>query len=432
MISMNAMAAMIGSKPSVQPESTPSATKSDAPKNDFLSTLKKAVQSGDQRAVKEVLAKVSDSNDMTLLDSDLKEMMAELVNVFEALLAELDEEDVSGWLETFLTDWEGLLPDEWLEDMPVFDEMSHEEVKRYFMDLSESLTLTREGETPKADPDPLLILIMLEFLRNQDAEEISEEAAGYLSQAEGLLASMTQVMLPEVKPDQQMNLDQMRRNWMNFFERTVQAPEQVNQQGQSRFQEFAFLKELFVRTNGSSQSNQQMPSMLLDTNNAQLARFQMMMGASLTQQAQPERASQEAFIRQFQNLLSKSSFQQLSNGIQQMSIKLHPQSLGRLDIQVQMVNGALVARMMTSTAATRDLLDGQLQSLRAAFQSQNIQVDRIEVTQQQSQSLFRDPKDDENNQQAFTNDEQNQDDQDEQEEVLDFSDLLEVSIDEEA
>ncbi|ADH99255.1 flagellar hook-length control protein FliK [Salisediminibacterium selenitireducens] len=431
MISMNAMAAMISSKPSVQQESASSATRSESPKNDFLSTLKQAVQSGDQAAVKEVLAKVSETNDMALQDLDLKEMMAELVKVFEALLAELDEEDVSGWLETFLSDWEELLPDGWLEEVQAYEDLTLEQVMSLFVELSDELTLTKDNEAPKAEPDPLMLLMMLELLRNQDAEEISEEALGYLSQAEGLLASMTQVMLPEVKPDQQMNLDQMRRNWMNFFERTVQAPEQVNQQGQSRFQEFAFLKELFARTNGSSQSNQQMPSMLLDTNNAQLARFQMMMGASLTQQAQPERASQEAFIRQFQNLLSKSSFQQLSNGIQQMSIKLHPQSLGRLDIQVQMVNGALVARMMTSTSATRDLLDGQLQSLRAAFQSQNIQVDRIEVTQQQSQSLFRDPKDDETNQQAFTDDNQDKDDQDEQEEVLDFSDLLEVSIDEE-
>ncbi|MBU9714550.1 flagellar hook-length control protein FliK [Evansella tamaricis] len=98
-----------------------------------------------------------------------------------------------------------------------------------------------------------------------------------------------------------------------------------------------------------------------------------------------DKVSEQQIFRQFQQALDRSQFQQLSNGIKQLSIKLHPQSLGRLDITIQQVNGVIVAKMMTTTTVARELLEGQMNQLRQAFQTQQLQVDRIEVTQQQTQ-----------------------------------------------
>lgn len=431
MMNMNAMATMLNAKPQISSSSNQTIEKQKTGGSDFMISLKQAITSGDQGAIKKALSKMETMNPEKIDLSELKHLMGELMELFADLLETLPEELTEvdeTFISNFLDEWEGILPDEWLSDLETLSDST--------LSFTDLLTFKDESETGSTEePDPVQLLLMMAFLDQEsmeDVSDISSDVAGYFIQAEGLLASLTQLMIPDVKPDQQMNVNQMKQKWVSMFERIAKAPEPVTMQqnAQSRFQEFAFLKELYVRTTGTSNSTQQGPNLLLDTNNAQLARFQMLMGTSLTQQPQPERANQDAFIKQFQNMLSRGSFQQLSNGMQQMTIKLHPQSLGRLDIQVQMVNGSLVARMVTSTHAARELLDGQLQSLRAAFQSQNIQVDRLEVTQQQTNSLFKEPEKEKESQGQLKQDQNEEDDQNE-EEVLDFSELLEVSIDEE-
>lgn len=166
---------------------------------------------------------------------------------------------------------------------------------------------------------------------------------------------------------------------------------------------------------------------LFDTSNSHMARLQQFMVH--TGESQTERPQQEQFIRQFQSMLAKSSFQQLSNGVQQLNLKLNPASLGRLDITIQQVNGVLVAKMMTTTAVARDLIEGQIQHLKNAFQSQNIQVDKIEVTQQQSQQTLKDlsqgnPKEEQTAEQQSDREKE----ESEEEDILDFAEFLEATI----
>ncbi|UTR10864.1 flagellar hook-length control protein FliK [Evansella sp. LMS18] len=96
-----------------------------------------------------------------------------------------------------------------------------------------------------------------------------------------------------------------------------------------------------------------------------------------------ERVTEEQFLRQFQSVLKGGVFRNMDNGIQQLTVKLHPQHLGRLDITIQQVNGVLIAKLTAATSQARELIEGQLHQLRQAFLGQQIQVDRVEVTQQQ-------------------------------------------------
>ncbi|WP_088033739.1 flagellar hook-length control protein FliK [Evansella clarkii] len=98
-----------------------------------------------------------------------------------------------------------------------------------------------------------------------------------------------------------------------------------------------------------------------------------------------ERITEEQFLRQFQSVLKGGVFRNMENGIQQLTVKLNPQHLGRLDITIQQVNGVLIAKLTAATSQARELIEGQLHQLRQAFLGQQIQVDRVEVTQQQTQ-----------------------------------------------
>lgn len=94
--------------------------------------------------------------------------------------------------------------------------------------------------------------------------------------------------------------------------------------------------------------------------------------------------SAEQLIKQFENILSKGQFTS-QNGTQKLLIKLNPEHLGSLRIEISQKDSVIMAKILTSTVSAKDMMETQLTSLRQAFINQNIQVDRIEVSQQMTQ-----------------------------------------------
>lgn len=132
----------------------------------------------------------------------------------------------------------------------------------------------------------------------------------------------------------------------------------------------------------------------------------------------------EKLLRQFNNILSKSSLVLFPNGINKLTIKLFPQHLGRLDVTLTQQNGVIIAQLLTTTKAAKSALESQLHQLRQAFLGQNIQVEKIEVhTQQQQQSLLQSNRE---NQEEQRNNQQRKDQKqhDDGEEKVKFEDLL--------
>lgn len=99
----------------------------------------------------------------------------------------------------------------------------------------------------------------------------------------------------------------------------------------------------------------------------------------------PERpVSAEQLIKQFESILAKSQFMS-SGGTQKLLIKLYPEHLGSVRVEIFQKDQSMIARIITSSGAARDTLDSQLGNLKQAFAAQNIPVDRIEVSQQNTQ-----------------------------------------------
>jgi flagellar hook-length control protein FliK len=158
----------------------------------------------------------------------------------------------------------------------------------------------------------------------------------------------------------------------------------------------------------------------------QVHQFALHVGGNLTEQQNAEK-----FLRQFHNILGKSSLVQFPNGLNKLTIKLFPQHLGRLDITLTQQNGVIIAQLMTTTKAAKSALDTQLHQLRQAFIGLNVQVEKLEVvTQQQHQSLQQSDKE---NQQGKNNSQQNkrQDEEDNVDDKIKFEDFLNGTFDEE-
>lgn len=89
-------------------------------------------------------------------------------------------------------------------------------------------------------------------------------------------------------------------------------------------------------------------------------------------------AQEQQFVREFQQILAKSTLTN-TGGRQMLTIRLHPEHLGTLDIQLVRRDGQMTATLLTSTTAAKHLIESHLHQLQGAFASQNIHVDRLHV-----------------------------------------------------
>lgn len=102
----------------------------------------------------------------------------------------------------------------------------------------------------------------------------------------------------------------------------------------------------------------------------------------MNQQGRP--LSADHLMEQFESILSKSSFLK-TGGAQKLFIKLNPDHLGAIRVELIHKDSGIIAKILTSTASAKEILDSQINGLKQAFSSQNLQVERIEISQQMTQ-----------------------------------------------
>lgn len=100
-------------------------------------------------------------------------------------------------------------------------------------------------------------------------------------------------------------------------------------------------------------------------------------------------AQSEALVKQIEAVLARS---QMSNtqGTMKILLKLYPENLGSIRIELMQKDGMISARLLASTAIGKELLDSQVHQLKQAFVQQNIQLDRIDIQQSLQESSLRD------------------------------------------
>ena len=91
-------------------------------------------------------------------------------------------------------------------------------------------------------------------------------------------------------------------------------------------------------------------------------------------------ARNQALLREMQTIFKRSNFGQ-TGGTNRLLVKLYPEHLGQVRIELLQTNGIMTARILASTALGKEMLDSQLHQLRQAFVQQNLQVDRIDISQ---------------------------------------------------
>lgn len=145
---------------------------------------------------------------------------------------------------------------------------------------------------------------------------------------------------------------------------------------------------------------------------------------SLTLERNGQAISSEEFVKNVENILQKATLTS-ANGMKKLLIRLTPEHLGTMRIELTEKDGVMVAKIMAMTSRGKELLDSQLHGLKHALTAQGIQMDKIEI-QQQSSQLFDEkafeeqPKEEQQQETPFS-------ELEEEEEIL-FQDQLETAM----
>lgn len=91
-------------------------------------------------------------------------------------------------------------------------------------------------------------------------------------------------------------------------------------------------------------------------------------------------AQSEEFMKELQKVMNRVQFGQ-TNGANRLVIKLYPEQLGTIRIELVQKDGILTAKMLASTALGKEMLDSNSNHLRQSLVNQNIQLDKLEITQ---------------------------------------------------
>lgn len=136
-------------------------------------------------------------------------------------------------------------------------------------------------------------------------------------------------------------------------------------------------------------------------------------------------AQSEEFIKELQKVMNRVQFGQ-AGGVNRLVIKINPEQLGTIRIELIQKDGMLTAKLLASTALGKEMLDSNSSQLRQGFAGQNIQLEKLEISQALQESARQDKN--QGFQQSFKQQEQQQEQQENSNEQLEepftFQDYL--------
>ncbi len=142
---------------------------------------------------------------------------------------------------------------------------------------------------------------------------------------------------------------------------------------------------------------------------------------------QQEANTQRQLIDQFQKVMNRSRFLTNQNG-QQLSIKLKPGNLGEMMVRMTQQNGEMMVKIMVTSQATKEMLEGNLQQLRHMFSPNQVVVEKQDLNVNSQQNMqFQKEQDEYSEEQRdpqSTKEDNEHEQHDEESESLDFHELL--------
>ncbi|HZG61089.1 MAG TPA: flagellar hook-length control protein FliK [Anoxybacillus sp.] len=168
---------------------------------------------------------------------------------------------------------------------------------------------------------------------------------------------------------------------------------------------------------------------LTDHNMTTLSLPQERMPVISLNETAPKPIVNQQFVQQLLEIMRGSKFTQLGNGQSQLVVRLHPEHLGSLTIKLVQENGELMAKIITSTASAKELIEANIHQIRHAIPAQNITIEKFDIfTQQQTYEQSYREQQQESREQQHTRQEQHNGSNQNEEDESNFKDAFAVEL----
>ncbi|MBX9970494.1 flagellar hook-length control protein FliK [Priestia aryabhattai] len=161
-----------------------------------------------------------------------------------------------------------------------------------------------------------------------------------------------------------------------------------------------------THTTGAPVENQ--PSSFGSGEMPKLQQFSIYLG-----QAKSDYQQSSNLVNELEKIWSKASFS-AEEGTSKLLIKLFPKQLGAISIEMLQKDSETVARIVVSSAKTKELLDSNLSTLRHGLASQHVSIDKIDVLLSEQAMSYNNENDQQKERQekeAFKKEKEDQDSQ---------------------
>ncbi|SDJ01814.1 flagellar hook-length control protein FliK [Salimicrobium halophilum] len=237
---------------------------------------------------------------------------------------------------------------------------SNEQLTEIFQSFRGILSLQEGGKTS------------LKEVTNAQLKELRELLVKFVNESKGV---DTQALLNQSsgKPEDKALFEQLIRN----VQRKQQLPTVYNQQ------------QITVKDIGkwlSHSTKIKMEESSLNTGNDKLSTISHQTPMTKVEQfvikvdQQSQAPAQRQVFQKLQDMIQSSKMFTDKLGNQEMQIKLKPSSLGDMTIKFAQVNGEMAVKIMVTSQAAKEMLEGNMQQLRHMFSPQQVVVEKTEQT----------------------------------------------------
>ncbi|MEK4129015.1 flagellar hook-length control protein FliK [Solibacillus sp. FSL W8-0474] len=350
--------------------------KSSKPKGEaFGSVFKSIVTTSEQSAKQTATPKQSLTEDVTTtLEKDsLENLLLDLgVEMDESgLFAFIGEERMPVAVNELLTidnltDLLGMTEEQLLQTLQRLMGESQQEITdiwsiieqapQILNEVLKALQSIQQGEPSAVQSEELQQVIQLLKLT-----ELAGSKLDTVYRQEDQLAKLKEALLALANEARTLNNSEVSTTRTPFVQVVQQITQQASQQNQQS-------QQTTVKVDSENQSAVPLQHQAIQTKTV-----------TITLPAEKP-AQSEALIKEIQNLINRS---QLSGqqGNMKLFLKLFPENLGQIRIEIVQKDGVLTARLLATTPIGKELLENNINQLKAGFVAQNIQMDRIDVAQ---------------------------------------------------
>ncbi|SEB03282.1 flagellar hook-length control protein FliK [Thalassobacillus cyri] len=99
---------------------------------------------------------------------------------------------------------------------------------------------------------------------------------------------------------------------------------------------------------------------------------------------------QKQMMQEFDRVLKSSNLQLLKNGSMEMQLKLRPAQLGDVVVKMTQLNGEMAVKIIVTSQAAKEMLEGNMQQLRHMFSPQQVVVEKADMNTAQQQFQSKD------------------------------------------